>query len=103
MYRDVQMSTIEHLLGRGARILVASNSERPDQVVGWLCYEDTSRGDRVVHYIFTNAAFTKRGVANALLAAAEIPKSFTYTHRTQGSACWPGAKFNPGVARRKSA
>jgi hypothetical protein len=101
-YRETQMSTIEHLLGRGSKILVASNAERPEQVVGWICFEDSSRGDRVVHYLFTNAPFTKRGVATALLAAAEVPSNFTYTHRTPGSACWPRAKHNPGIARRKN-
>jgi GNAT superfamily N-acetyltransferase len=95
-------STIEGLVARGAKILVAVSGDR---LMGWVCYEVLSDGTCAIHYLYVKDPFIRLGIGDQLVAAAEGTKPGLYTFRYhQVSECCPhnqGWHHAPEVARRK--
>lgn len=104
LYRKVYAESIRQLLARGARIEVACFADKPELIVGFICYEHTKR-DRILHYVFVRSNYRGNGIARALLTQAGIPKgtSFVYTYRTPDSTFFVGGKHMPELAKRREA
>lgn len=102
LIHEVTRVTIEQLLERGARVLVACDSDRPAKIRGWLCYEVLDDG-LCIHYAWSRQS--RKGIARALLAEVreKHPGRLFYTHRTpEGDAFLQGrASWVPEIARRK--
>lgn len=112
-YERIYLDTINQLLARGARVVVACNPDNPNHILGWMCYEFTRDGKPVVHYVYVKSMWrqavkrygTPTGVATSLFAAAGIdPKArFFYTFRTNRAHHFPGGSFVREIACRKNA
>lgn len=102
MVAAVLQEALKQLLMRGARVLIACNPERSDQIVGWVCAEAGREAEKVVHAIYTKRPFRRMGVARQLLAAVGLRPDdpFPYTYRTRMSRAFPNAKHIPGIQRR---
>lgn len=105
LYASVQTACIDGLLARGAKVSVLCARSTPDLVLAWVCHEADRRGPApIVHYLFTKDAVRDRGYASLLLRSIGAGDGrFIYTHQTSFSKRWPRARWNPGIARRKSA
>lgn len=101
-YHEETRGTIEDLLGRGAKLTVAS---APDtgRVLGWVCHE-SKQDVLVIHYIYVKDPFRKLGVGKSLIESLNPQGcALAYTFRTRASKyIVPGALFAPEIARRKS-
>lgn len=62
-YYDMMRETVENLVGRGARIRVATASGR---LLGFICTEWTKDKIPVVHYIYVKDPYFKFGVGELL-------------------------------------
>jgi hypothetical protein len=97
VYDDGQHRLIERLLKR-APVLVACNSETPEQVFAWLAYERFGPL-LVVHYVYTKHVFRRMGLASRLLEQAGARGgNVQHTHVTKdGDALMAsfGGVFNP--------
>ena len=62
-YFELMRETVENLVGRGARLLVAVASGR---LLGFICYEMTTDGLPVCHYIYVKDPYFKFGVGELL-------------------------------------
>ena len=104
-YFDVYGDAIKELLTRGSKVLVACNPDNSSQILGWVCYELSARGDKVVHFVYVKDVFRKLGIANSLIGAAGInPKGrFYYTYKTKMSKVFKLAAHEPAIARRVKA
>ena len=83
-YRDVYSEEIADLVMRPkCSVTVAYNSDAPDQLFGFLCFEDGYRYP-LIHYIYIKAAFRRRGVGTLLTkdAGIKLNRRFLYTYRT---------------------
>jgi hypothetical protein len=104
LFDQVHSALVSQLLDRGMQIRVLVAAIRPAVVLAWVAFEPDRRGDGViVHYAYTREGFRERGYARFLLDDIGAGKKFIYTHQTgAGAQCWPEAKHNPGIARRKT-
>jgi hypothetical protein len=103
LYNEVQLATITGLLGRGAKVAVLCSREAPAVVLAWVCYEADRRSvEPIVHYLFVKDGFRQRGYAGLLLKSIGAGDRVLYTHQTSFAKYWPRARFNPGIARRKT-
>jgi GNAT superfamily N-acetyltransferase len=102
MAMAVLHESVKQLMLRGAKIVVAVNPERDNQVIGWLCYEFGRPPEKVVHAIYCKRPFRRMGVARQLLAYVDLRPDdpFPYTYRTRMSRCFPNAKHLPAIQRR---
>lgn len=106
-FHEVHRSTVEDLVGRGAKFLVLSPDTQPEVVVGWICYELDKRGITVCHYLYVKDPYKlSQGLqetAGRLLEATPGQKPGLYTHRTKAivEALGRGWIHAPEVARRK--
>lgn len=105
IYKPAYFESIRQLVSRGARVVCAVNPDKPDHVLGWLCFEQTSDGVPVVHYVFVKPLYRKRGIARSLFDAAGIDPSarFFYTFKTPAARYFPGGQYEPAIARRQKA
>ena len=105
LYKPVYLNAIKQLLDRGAMVLCAVNPDKPDHILGWICFERTSDSVPVVHYVFVKPLYRKRGVAKSLFASAGIDPTarFFYTFKTPAARYFPGGRFEPAIARRQKA
>lgn len=103
MAMAVLQEAVRQLVLRGARILVAANPERSNQIVGWICAEAGREGEKIVHAIYTKRPFRRLGIAKALLDSVGLRPDdpFPYTYRTLMSRAFPNAKHIPGIQRRQ--
>ena len=62
-YYDLMRETVENLVGRGAKLLVAVCAGR---LLGFVCFEHTTDGKSVVHYIYVKDPYFKFGVGELL-------------------------------------
>jgi hypothetical protein len=104
-YFEVYGEAVRELISRGSIVRVACNPDKPDQILGWLCYEVSARGDKCVHFVYVKDLFRKLGICRALFKTASIdPKSrFYYTHRTKLARLFENAVYEPAIARRRQA
>lgn len=104
-FHDVQRSTIEGLIGRGAKIRVLSITDRPDVILGWVCTEVERSGRTVVHFIYIKDPYQAAmpDAPERLLSAVEGIQPGFYTHRTKKvqAALGRGWVHVPEIARRK--
>lgn len=72
-YRRTQSAVIATCLGN-SEVLVACAPERPQQILGWVCY----RAPAVIHYVFVKSYYRRHGLAVELLrhAVAEAWETF---------------------------
>ncbi len=56
-------------------VLIACMHDHKDQILGWLCYEDT-----VLHYVYVKQTFRKHGVASMLVNHLNLDEPYTVTH-----------------------
>lgn len=107
LFREVQTQTISQLLARGAKIVVGVTPTFPDFWVSWCCYEVTSDGHPVVHYLFVADSYRAKdfhlGQKTLQAAGFDIDAPFMYTHRTRGAEQFKGNKYVPEIARRRRA
>ena len=101
-YYDSIRSTIDGLIARGSVLRVACLSDRPERILGWICYEVLSDGFCCVHYIYVKDPFIPLRVGAQLLDSADGTKPGLYTFRFRQVAdeC-QGWRHAPEVARRK--
>jgi GNAT superfamily N-acetyltransferase len=94
-------STIDGLIARGATILVATPDDRPDRILGWVCYEVVDDAT-CIHYLYVKDAFLRMGIGAQLVEQTQGAKPGTYSFRAKQvvEAC-PGWRHRPEVARRK--
>lgn len=108
LFSEVQTHTITQLLARGAKLLVAVTPTFPDFWIAWCCYEQTSDGQPVLHYLFVSDSYREKEfhIGQQLLTAAglDFTKPLFYTHRTKSwNENFKGHKYAPEIARRKRA
>lgn len=98
----VLQESLKQLLARGAKVLVAANPERDNQVVGWICAEPGREAEKVVHMIYVKKPFRRNGIARELLRAVGLQPTdpFPFTYRTRMSRVFPNAKYLPAIQRR---
>jgi hypothetical protein len=95
----VHKATINQLLARGMRVVMAVNPDDADQILGFIAYEPG-----VLHYIFVKDVFRRQGIAGGLLALAGFDRDqqLTYTFRTADVAKLKCSReHRPELARRK--
>lgn len=101
LYVPTMREMVGGLVARGAKILAAVVAGR---VLGWVCYETSSRNEAVLHFCYVKDPFRRRGLGKTLLAKAigESPV-LLYTHRTRFSKVLlpKSARYVPEIARRK--
>ncbi len=68
---------VETLLS-SERVGILYNEEEPDQIIGWICVDNTPG---VLHYVYVKNVFRRNGLANDLIASA-CPHVQQYTHLT---------------------
>jgi GNAT superfamily N-acetyltransferase len=91
-YRTGQNRVMENLLAR-APVWVATLEDVPDEVLGWVCYDD-----KAVHYLYVKQAYRKRRIATALLSLARAAGAKEFTHPTRaGKPLAKGLNFNPYI------
>lgn len=102
MVAAVLQEALKQLLVRGARVQVACNPERHDQIIGWLCSEVGRNNEAIVHAIYTKRTFRRMGVARQLLATVGLQPTdpFPFTYKTRMSRAFVNAKHIPGIQRR---
>ncbi len=102
MAMAVLQESLKQLMLRGAKVLVAANPDRPQQIVGWICAEPGRESEKVVHAVYTKRPFRRLGIAKQLLASVGLSPTdpFPYTYRTLMSRVFPNAKYLPGIQRR---
>jgi hypothetical protein len=105
LFHDVQRSTVEGLVGRGAKLHVLSLDDRPEVILGWACTEVERTGRTVVHMLYVKDPY-QAAMPNApqlLLDAVPGEKPGFYTHRTKKvqAALGRGRVWAPEIARRK--
>lgn len=103
-FTEYMGESIRQLLARGSKCLLAVNPDRPEQILGFIVTEKTSKDEDVVHYLFVKDIYRRRGISKALLAEAGIKQDGTafYTHKTAYSKHYKG-RHVPEIARRKAA
>lgn len=111
-YPSVQRNTVEQLMARGAKYLLAVSLSDSDQILGWVCYEPV-KGGTCVHYLYVKDPYRRLGLGTYLSELAREQTNRTsdapngarcfYTHRTDFSSYFPGWSWQPSIARRKSA
>jgi GNAT superfamily N-acetyltransferase len=109
LYYSTYRSTIEGLVGRGAEVVVAVNSEDEDHILGYVCFETTPDGFSCIHYLYVKDPYLKRGVDAILLeqVKGQKPGFFTFKYSQVTEALfkrWPNLgvwKWAPEIARRK--
>lgn len=89
-----QHRLIEEILRR-SNVLLAVSEDDPDQIFGWVCFEDREEGF-TIHYVYVKATFRKLGIGRALVDS--LPEAEWFTHKTYGSAFF-GADYNPYLVR----
>lgn len=111
MYRKTYREVIARLLtgnapGVQAKCLVVFNTEIPNQIAGYVVYEDHLEIPSV-HYVFTRHWIRRAGLARFLLGEAGIDtkRPFVYGFKSRIAAelvkHWTGAKFDPIDIRRR--
>jgi GNAT superfamily N-acetyltransferase len=86
----------DYLLAR-ARCVLAVFPEAPDEIVGFLLYEDVMEGF-VLHYCYTRDQFRRRGIGRTLLdAVAGVNQLLLTTHATDH---FVGLQWKAGRGRR---
>lgn len=110
LWHETHTAAVTQLLARGARLLVLCSAARPDQIVGYACWEAV-QGGLCVHYLYVKDPFRRKGLGTALLRHIEeqygqaqdrsLNVRYLYTHRTDASRWFPGWQHAPEVARRK--
>lgn len=102
-YYDVTRSTIEGLISRGAKFLIASHESKPGRILGWVCYEVLADGLCCVHYLYVKDPFLRGGIDKQLVEACEgeRPGLYSFRFRQVVEAVGPGWRHAPEVARRK--
>jgi hypothetical protein len=100
LFRQVTRTAIEQLILRGARFRVAVSGDR---ILGWMCSEQTRRGEAVVHAGYCRESYILLGVLEALRDDVEGSRPIRYTHRTRqlANALGESARHCPEIARRK--
>lgn len=108
-WEDVQRATIDGLLDRGARVLVALAPQVPGVFEGRRVMGFSVSEPGALHYWYVKADFRHKGIGRALLArttegwpppAPCLP--WTYSHRTRASALLPRHwRWDPTSARVK--
>jgi GNAT superfamily N-acetyltransferase len=112
-YPDVSRRTMQEILDRGARVMVAF-TETPDGERRVLGYSVSEPERRLLHWLYVKRDFRGMGIGQRLLddvvksdanktSAGESP--WEYTHRTRASDKFLGRgwKHNPVPARVKQA
>jgi GNAT superfamily N-acetyltransferase len=96
----IHKATINQLLARGMKVVMAVNPDDEDQILGFVAYEVGP----VLHFCFVKDVFRRQGVAKQLLEAAGIDRTgpVFHTFRTD-DARYLGRRLRhrPEFARRK--
>jgi len=106
-YYSVYRSTIESLVGRGAIIEVACDSDKPDRIYGWICREVTPDGFPVVHYLYVKDIWLKANydVDSLLMTNIATPPFYTFKYSQVEDAIEKKFKkakgWVPEIARRR--
>lgn len=102
----VTYDAITQLINRGMQITALVLSSRPEQVLAWVAHEqdtkDLTNPQPIVHYLFTKAAFRKRGLSRLLMDHIGAVKGsrFIYTFCTSYAKHFAGGYHMPSLARR---
>lgn len=101
LYHNCMKELFDQLVERGMYVYVAAASTDPDQLLGFIAFEEATVP--VVHYVFVKDKFRKQGIGSALMrqAGASADNHWIYTHRTEDSKRFRGGKHVPAIARRK--
>lgn len=109
MYPEVSRRTMQDILDRGARVIVAV-TETPEGERRVMGYSVSEPNRRVLHYVYVKRDFRGMGIGHALLedvqtAGDDNLDGWEYTHRTKASDGFLGRgwKWNPIPARVKAA
>lgn len=104
-FHEVHRETVEGLVGRGAKFKVLSIDDKPDVILGWVCYEVERLGKTVVHMIYVKDPYQAAmpEAPQMLLDACPGDKPGFYTHRTRKTQVifGKGWIWAPEIARRK--
>lgn len=97
LFYDAQRQTLEDLIARGAKILVACDDRTPGVIQGWACYE-LKEELPILHYIYERPGYR---TLNLLIDAIPGKKPGFTTHRQnlRELSAW---KNVPEIARRKT-
>ena len=103
--RQVQAirGTILDLIQRGAEVSLVCLSARPDFILGFICFEQTSDGS-VVHYVYTRHGYRESGIGSALIESIANNAKVRTSHRTPlGDHLFKGSQYNPRLSRYTAA
>lgn len=105
--RELQMRALKETItllmkNENVYICMACNEENPDQIFGFVCYED-GHDYPVLHYVYVKALMRGNNIGSDLVAIArgKAKGVMRYTFRTPACRKFlQGAKFNPNLVRR---
>ena len=100
-YYSVMKNTLDDLLMRGSKVLLACDKLDPDNLVGFILYEPTGIVP-VVHYLFVKPDFRGNHIAKWLLSTVTDNNIYLYTHKTSYIKKFRKGFFSPVIARRKN-
>lgn len=101
LYYATQRATIEGLIGRGAEFIVASPTNKPEHILGWVCYEHNPEF-ALVHYLYVKDPYVRLGLQAELVERVPGPRPGAFTHRyRQVLETCKGWRHIPEIARRK--
>lgn len=102
LYWPVLSQTIKQILETpGTKVVVACNSEDPNQLFGYIC-SSWGAPEAVVHYLYVKPTFRKNGIGKALLEHVVKGTTYRYTFRTR-DARYLGSRgtYDPRPVRAK--
>lgn len=67
---------------RTSTVLIATPSNDPDLIVGWIAFGVDEEYGPVIHYAYVRDSFRGFGVGSRLFAETGFSTRWTYTHRT---------------------
>ncbi len=97
VYYDTQRVTLEDLIGRGAKTIIACPDDHPQLIQGWACYE-IKDGAAILHYLYERPGYE---VIKFLLSNIPATQPGLLTHKLpfKELKAW---KLVPEIARRKN-
>ncbi len=102
MYYEVQRSTIEGLIARGAEFIIACSAKNPDNILGWICHEPGQQAT-VIHYLYVKDPYVRLDIQRQLLdrVPGSKPGFYTHAYRQVQEVCGKGWRHCPEIARRR--
>lgn len=103
-YKRITSECIRQLVARGSRGFVATDTDNPASVLGYVIAERTRLDEPVIHYCWVREGKRHQGIGTALRSKVVLPADkFFYTFRTAAckSSVFCNGAHEPAIARRR--